>query len=139
VFDRHGQQRDPAAIHNRIVGGTPAPPGAFPFHAKSSLLNDGFCGASLIWEDILLTAAHCNGTFWEGAAIGGTQSDDSDATVIPVDFELLHPEYDGFTFENGTHLYLARDLCMSFFFLFCSQTFSHHSHRHHAGQVNLPK
>jgi hypothetical protein len=99
VFDRQqGQLRDP--IHPRIVGGTPAPAGAFPFYAKS--LPTTLCGATLIWEDILLTAAHCTGAFLNGAAIGGIRLDDSDATVIPVDSELPHPDYDALTNENGT-------------------------------------
>ena len=50
----------------RIVGGEPAPPGAYPFAA--ALVGPGqparegkFCGASLIAADTLLTAAHCMG------------------------------------------------------------------------------
>lgn len=46
---------DDLDISTRIVGGSDASPGAYPFFAQWS-----GCGASLIWEDILLTAAHCN-------------------------------------------------------------------------------
>jgi secreted trypsin-like serine protease len=37
----------------RIVGGTNAKPGEYPFFVQWM-----GCGASLIWEDIVLTAAH---------------------------------------------------------------------------------
>ncbi|KAJ3652966.1 hypothetical protein Zmor_018888 [Zophobas morio] len=44
--------------HRRIVGGTTASPGQFPFIAS---LNDPeeLCGASIITQNWLLTAAHC--------------------------------------------------------------------------------
>uniref|UniRef100_A0A7S4VAU8 Peptidase S1 domain-containing protein n=1 Tax=Ditylum brightwellii TaxID=49249 RepID=A0A7S4VAU8_9STRA len=49
----------------RIVGGTPVIPGQFPFIA--SLMNsrgDILCGGSLIAPDIVLTAAHCEGSIF---------------------------------------------------------------------------
>lgn len=46
---------DSAGIEGRIVGGTNAKPGEFPFFVQWT-----GCGASLIHEDIVLTAAHCS-------------------------------------------------------------------------------
>ena len=40
----------------RIVGGEDASAGEFPFFVQGL-----GCGASLIWKDIVLTAAHCKG------------------------------------------------------------------------------
>ena len=51
----------------RIVNGSPAGPGAYPFFAISGegsfIFNEARCGASLIHPDILLSAAHCQGAF----------------------------------------------------------------------------
>jgi secreted trypsin-like serine protease len=44
---------DEEALDDRIVGGEDAEAGEFPFFVQWR-----GCGASLIWEDVLLTAAH---------------------------------------------------------------------------------
>lgn len=55
----------------RIVGGTPADEGEYPFYAypRGMML----CGATLIAPEILLTAAHCGGVWTSGALIGKTK------------------------------------------------------------------
>ena len=83
----------------RIIGGTPAAPGAYPFHVNS--LGCLFCGGTLIAPDIVLTAAHCIGSFLAGVNIGGILLDGTDAVeTLAVDFEYPHPDYvdDGFFF-----------------------------------------
>ena len=45
----------------RIVGGQDAGVGEYPFFVQGS-----GCGASLIWKDIVLTAAHCAGYIKNG-------------------------------------------------------------------------
>ena len=45
----------------RIVGGQNAGVGEYPFFVQGS-----GCGASLIWKDIVLTAAHCEGYIKNG-------------------------------------------------------------------------
>ena len=44
----------------KIVGGQEADPGEYPFFVQGSR-----CGASLVWKDIVLTAAHCSGAIDE--------------------------------------------------------------------------
>ena len=47
----------------RIIGGGSAPPARYPYYTLVEIkVNTGdtyICSASLIWEDVLLTAAHC--------------------------------------------------------------------------------
>ena len=76
-----------------IIGGEPAPAGRYPYFAHRR------CGATLIHEDILLTAAHCNNflsfrTVKRRINIGSTKSDGSDAidSMSAISFRN-HPEY----------------------------------------------
>lgn len=52
----------------RIIGGEDASIGKYPFFVQGS-----GCGASLIWKDIVLTAAHCKGNVanWRGRVLVG--------------------------------------------------------------------
>jgi secreted trypsin-like serine protease len=56
----HEPNDEPAAkdfgIEARIVGGQPASEDEYPFFTRWS-----GCGASLVWKDFLLTAAHVSG------------------------------------------------------------------------------
>ena len=51
----------------RIVGGTPAANAEFPWF----VYGDG-CGAVLVWDDVVLSAAHCEGAFATKVLVGGT-------------------------------------------------------------------
>jgi secreted trypsin-like serine protease len=44
---------------SKIVGGTLAATGQFPWQAGLYLDGSGFCGGSLISSNVVLTAAHC--------------------------------------------------------------------------------
>jgi secreted trypsin-like serine protease len=82
------------------VGGEPSPAGRYPYFAHPR----GFfvCGATLIHEDILLTAAHCNDggiNFVSSSAIyiGSTKFDGSDAVeTMSATLFRNHPQYDAF-------------------------------------------
>lgn len=92
-----------------IVGGRPAPLGAYPFYAIPNGLF--LCGATLIHADILITAAHCNmqvsfltgGRIGLGGSvfIGPNLSDGSDSSEsIRVELIRRHPEFDPVTLKN---------------------------------------
>ena len=50
---------------SRIVGGNNAQQGAYPFFVQGN-----GCGGSLVWDDVVLTAAHCQGAF-DGSVLVG--------------------------------------------------------------------
>ena len=98
------QSINTASFTSNIVDGEPSPVGRFPYFAHPV----GFfvCGATLIHEDILLTAAHCNDgriNFLSASAIyiGSTQFDGSDAieTMSATSFRN-HPKYDAFSLSK---------------------------------------
>lgn len=84
----------------RIVGGQPAGPGEFPYFVQGA-----GCGGSLIWNDIMLTAAHCAGYIQDSQGrvlVGATQFDQVDANSewVGVKSEITHPQYDGDVFKD---------------------------------------
>jgi trypsin len=83
----------PDEMRDLIIGGRDANIGEFPFFVA------GFgCGGTLIHEDIVLTAAHCNevGIFTTTVQIGGTINPllgIPDGEIIPTVCILNHPDY----------------------------------------------
>uniref|UniRef100_A0A7S3L5E3 Peptidase S1 domain-containing protein n=1 Tax=Amphora coffeiformis TaxID=265554 RepID=A0A7S3L5E3_9STRA len=55
------------SIQPKIAGGTVAQAGVAPWYISPT--GETFCGASLIYQDIGLTAAHCDGAFTAGAGV----------------------------------------------------------------------
>jgi secreted trypsin-like serine protease len=81
---------------SRIVGGDLAPAGAYP-----SFVSGNGCGATLIHNDIIMTAAHCNGSPFTGTVrIGGRKADGSDSESNSCDFQVQHPKYSSRTNKN---------------------------------------
>jgi secreted trypsin-like serine protease len=91
----------------RIVGGKPSAQGAYPFYA----VPDGnyLCGASLIHPDILISAAHCKGSFINNNIyIGGNTLDGSDAAeTLVVTAERIHPSFNN-TIEYSNDFMLIK-------------------------------
>jgi secreted trypsin-like serine protease len=95
---------------SHIVGGVDAPPGKYPYYAIPS--SNIVCGATLIHEDILITAAHCNSRNYNflsqgffsrrgGLYIGPSKLDGSDAIEqIGIKLFRVHPDYDPATSQN---------------------------------------
>jgi secreted trypsin-like serine protease len=90
----------------RIVGGTTVTDGnKYPFYvipASSGTL----CGASLVHEDILVTAAHCTGAFSNrDVYIGTLQRNGTNAKEkLRTTYERAHPNFDANTFKNDIML-----------------------------------
>ena len=79
--------------HGKIVGGTDASHGEFPYQVKW-----GGCGASILNENYVLTAAHCCEDYPNKLVIGGEHildQDDGSEQSIAVKSAHIHPDYDG--------------------------------------------
>jgi len=73
---------------SRIVGGSNAAPNAYPFFVSGN-----GCGGSLIWEDLVLTAAHCVGA-WDGNAVVSPNSGSAQQTrSTNSQLQRAHPSY----------------------------------------------
>ena len=101
----HRRRRRRSLQDARIVGGTPAEVGEFPSFAWTT--GTGLCGASLIWEDIVLTAAHCFGSFARGILYNGINLSGGEGELFRgVASEFPHPEYNNETDANDIMLVL---------------------------------
>mmetsp|Transcript_16527 Transcript_16527/g.24382 ORF Transcript_16527/g.24382 Transcript_16527/m.24382 type:complete len:685 (-) Transcript_16527:28-2082(-) len=80
-----------ANFQTRIVGGTDANAGDYPFYTKWAS-----CGASLVAPDVLLSAAHCGKITSNTVHIGrSAKNGDDDAIERTITQRLFHPDYLG--------------------------------------------
>lgn len=83
----------------KIAGGELADEGDYPWYI--SPISTTFCGASLIHEDVAMTAAHCDAAFasraevYVGSVVRGTTV--GGALLRRVSTNLPHPQYDSDT------------------------------------------
>ena len=85
-------------LQSRIVGGNQAQPGAYPYFTQ--LVN--VCGASLIHEDIILSAAHCNELSETRVIVGDFEGGKTGygAVARTIVKRAVHPKYNSNTNEN---------------------------------------
>ena len=84
-------------IHDKIVGGTDASHGEFPYQVKW-----GGCGASILNENHVLTAAHCCDSP-NKLVIGGEHildQDDGSEQSLTVKSINIHPDYGLYIVRN---------------------------------------
>jgi len=98
----------PVYAERRIIGGTDAEQGAWPWMVSLQTASGHFCGGSLIDQYWVLTAAHCldrfDTTFRPGlrVAIGlHRRSELTQSELIQVERFFQHPEWDTNNFESS--------------------------------------
>ena len=90
-------------LRARIFGGEPASDGEYPSYAIPKIFLFGIlCGSVQIWNDILLSAGHCGGSFRGKNAVIGTHHLDGSGAIetIPAVAEMIHPQFDEVSLEN---------------------------------------
>jgi trypsin len=88
--------------HTRIIGGNKAVEDRYAYAVSLSDSFGHFCGGSLIAEDVILSAAHCDsgGKGNYKAIVGRHDHDDNDGQELSVKEALPHPDYDDDTTDN---------------------------------------
>ncbi|XP_012272593.1 chymotrypsin-1 [Orussus abietinus] len=90
----------------KIVGGSDAEDGAYPYQVSLRLKNRHFCGGSILNERWILTAAHCLSGFNESkiSVVVGTNTLDEGGDVYKVQKIIGHPKYSSLLIRNDIGL-----------------------------------
>ncbi|XP_061654624.1 serine protease 56 isoform X1 [Phyllopteryx taeniolatus] len=105
-----------SSVHNvtqprsRIVGGSPAPPGSWPWLVNLQLDGGLMCGGVLVESSWVVTAAHCfagsrSESYWT-AVVGefDITKTDPDEQLLKVNRIIPHPKFNSKTFNNDIAL-----------------------------------
>ena len=108
---RNLAKRDLIAGNTRIIGGDEAVEDRYVYAVSLSDSYGHFCGGSLIAEDVVLSAAHCDpsGKGNYNAVVGRHGHDDTDGQELTVANALPHPDYDGGTTDNDFMLIFLKE------------------------------
>ena len=78
----------------RIVGGEDATPGEFPWAAALEYLESTYCGAAIVSDRIVLTAAHClKKRVPIQVRVGGHNTSKLEGTMLIPARAIAHPDY----------------------------------------------
>ncbi|XP_058495473.1 serine protease 56 [Solea solea] len=95
---------------SRIVGGSPAPPGSWPWLVNLQVDGSLMCGGVLVDSSWVVTAAHCfagsrSESYWT-AVVGefDITKTDPDEQVLKVNRIIPHPKFNPKTFNNDIAL-----------------------------------
>ncbi|XP_023290785.1 chymotrypsin-2-like [Orussus abietinus] len=107
-FSRHAPEGIPMAnvSRSRIVGGSTAAIGAYPYQVSLRRRGNHFCGGSIIGNRWILTAAHCLAGLgpYDVQVVVGTNTLLSGGTRYQSSRIIIHPSYDSYLIRNDIGL-----------------------------------